>query len=89
MSRHVYISPAIALCLALLLASIVTACSGATPDGEILVQERCSRCHSLLIVQNAKKTEAEWRTTVEQMVSYGTRLSSSEQEAVIRYLIGK
>jgi cytochrome c5 len=57
-----------------------------TLDGQSLVQERCTRCHDLGRITQAKKTEEEWKATVERMVSKGANLDSAEQEAVIRYL---
>ena len=57
-----------------------------TLDGQSLVQERCTKCHDLGPITRAKKTEDEWKATVERMVSKGTILGSAEQEAVIRYL---
>lgn len=57
-----------------------------TFDGQSLVQERCTKCHDLGPITQAKKTEDEWKVTVERMVSKGAILGSAEQEAVIRYL---
>lgn len=55
-------------------------------DGEALVNERCVGCHDLARVESAKKTEAEWASTVQRMVGKGTRLTDEEQAAVIQYL---
>ena len=55
-------------------------------EGEALLQERCTECHDLGRVERAKRTEEEWRTTVERMVTKGTELNQTEQELVIRYL---
>lgn len=57
-----------------------------TLDGHSLVQERCTKCHNLGRITQAKKTEEEWKATVERMVGKGANLGSAEQEAVIRYL---
>jgi cytochrome c5 len=85
----------------LLLASLFVACGApqeATPvpaqeepapstlDGKTLVQERCTKCHGLGQVERAKKTEEEWKATVERMVAKGAQLSQAEQELVIQYL---
>jgi hypothetical protein len=37
-------------------------------------------------VERAKKTEEEWKATVERMVGKGAQLSQAEQELVIQYL---
>lgn len=55
-------------------------------DGQALVQERCTECHSLGRVERARKTEAGWKANVERMVKKGTQLSQKEQTAVIQYL---
>ena len=55
-------------------------------DGQALVQERCTECHSLGRVERAGKTEAGWKANVERMVKKGTQLSQKEQIAVIQYL---
>jgi len=61
----------------------------ATPvalDGKALLEERCTRCHDLGRVERARKTEEEWKATVERMVEKGAQLSQAEQELVIQYL---
>ena len=58
----------------------------ATLDGQSLVEERCTQCHGLGQVERSKKTEEEWKATVERMVGKGTQLDQTEQELVIKYL---
>lgn len=69
-------------------ASSSTATPAATSslDGATLVQERCSKCHPLARVENARHTAADWKLIVGMMVSRGANLNSSEQTAVINYL---
>ena len=55
-------------------------------DGKSLVEERCTRCHDLGGVERAKKTEEEWKATVERMVGKGAQLNEAERELVIKYL---
>jgi len=55
-------------------------------DGKFLLEERCTGCHDLGLVERARKTEEEWKATVERMVEKGTQLSQAEQELVIQYL---
>jgi cytochrome c5 len=57
-----------------------------TLDGKSLVEERCTKCHDLGRVKRAKKTEEEWKATVERMVGKGAQLNQAEQELVIKYL---
>jgi cytochrome c5 len=58
----------------------------ATLDGKSSLEERCTKCHDLERVERAKKTEEEWKATVERMVGKGAMLSQAEQELVIQYL---
>ena len=58
----------------------------ATLDGQSLLQERCTQCHGLGQVEPAKKTEEEWKATVERMVGKGAQLDEAEQELLIQYL---
>ena len=74
-----------------LIGSLVVACTqqqgdSASLDGEALTKERCSICHDLKRVQDAKKTQEEWKANVERMVGKGAKLNDAEQEAVIEYL---
>ncbi|HHS97468.1 MAG TPA: hypothetical protein ENK08_06155 [Chloroflexi bacterium] len=55
-------------------------------EGETLVQERCTVCHGLSRIQQASKTEDEWRRTVARMVGKGADLNEAEQAIVIQYL---
>jgi hypothetical protein len=55
-------------------------------DGEALLAERCTECHSLGRVQGAKKSEAEWQSTVQRMVGKGAGLTQEEQAAVVAFL---
>jgi cytochrome c5 len=87
--------------LTLVIASLVSVqCGGSPPatevpateeapamlDGQSLVEERCTQCHDLGRVEAAKKTEEEWKATVERMVGKGAQLDQTEQELVIKYL---
>ena len=74
---------------------VIAAQCGASPaatqapaavDGGALLKERCTVCHDLGRVESQKKTEAEWKATVERMVGKGAKLNPAEQEAVIKYL---
>ena len=58
----------------------------ATLDGQSLLQDRCTQCHGLGGVERAKKTEEEWKATVEHMVGKGAQLDEAEQELLIKYL---
>lgn len=55
-------------------------------DGKALVSERCTVCHDTGRIQAAKKTLAEWTSTVTRMKSNGAKLNEAEMAAVVAYL---
>jgi cytochrome c5 len=55
-------------------------------DGEALLQERCTECHSLSRTTSASKSREQWEQTVTRMVDYGAALSDEEQAGLIEYL---
>jgi hypothetical protein len=56
------------------------------PDVETLARQRCSECHPLSRVTDARKAREGWQQTVERMVDHGARLNEEEQQAVVDYL---
>jgi mono/diheme cytochrome c family protein len=87
------------LCIVLLLA-LLPACGPATTptpapstsepssqyDGQALLQERCTTCHSLSKVEDERQTPEEWKATVDEMVELGAVLTPEEASALIDYL---
>ena len=63
-----------------------TASSSSGTDGQSLMQERCSVCHSTSRITSAHKTAAEWTNTVQQMIAHGAQLNATEQQTLIDYL---
>lgn len=88
--------------LMLLLVAVSSACSGgaATPpspdtpspttaralDGPTLLQQVCTRCHSLARVEREQKTFDEWDATVQRMRGKGATLTDQEAQALAEYL---
>jgi len=84
----------------IVLAGVLAACAPAAPqaqptspagsapagDGAALVNSRCTACHNLDRVKQAKKTPAQWKETVTRMVGKGAKLNADEQAAVVDYL---
>ena len=80
----------------LIMILLVTACASGTPtttpapttilSGSGLVQERCTVCHPLTVVERSKRSAADWKLIVEMMVSRGAQLNSEEQTKVINFL---
>jgi predicted ester cyclase len=56
-------------------------------DGDALVSERCTVCHTRERIDNADKDEAGWTETVDRMIGYGAQLNEEERAAVIQYLV--
>ncbi len=56
-------------------------------DGDALVEERCTVCHSRERIDAADKDEAGWTATVDRMISNGAELNDEERAAVIAYLV--
>ena len=55
-------------------------------EGEALLEDRCTACHTLDRVMRSQKSREEWDTTVERMVSLGARLTDAEKEGLVDYL---
>jgi len=62
---------------------------GASPglDGNALVNERCTVCHSRERIDAQDKDEAGWTATVDRMIGNGAQLNAEERQAVIDYLV--
>ena len=57
-----------------------------TADGQTLMQQRCSVCHSLSRITSAQKTAAQWKATVDKMINNGAQLSPAEEQTLVNYL---
>ena len=55
-------------------------------DGASLLEARCTDCHSLDRVKQAKKTRDQWAKNVTRMVGKGAQLNADESGLVIQYL---
>jgi hypothetical protein len=60
--------------------------SSGSPDGQTLMQQRCSICHSVGRVTSQHETADQWRSTVNRMVANGAQLNSREEQTLIDYL---
>jgi hypothetical protein len=77
---------AISFCCALLLifsTSIIFAQQSAT---KAIVDEQCSKCHSLKRVYNANKNAAAWEKTIDAMIKKGATINPEEKDPVLKYL---
>lgn len=55
-------------------------------EGPVLMEERCTVCHTLDRVESAQKSREEWESTVTRMVEYGAQLTDAETTVLIDYL---
>ncbi len=60
--------------------------TGSSLDGQALMQQRCSVCHSLNRITSAHKTADQWKTTVDRMISHGAELTPQEEQVLVDYL---
>jgi hypothetical protein len=74
----------LAAVLAVAVASV--GCRTGAVSGDILLEERCTQCHTLAPVEVARKTRQEWEATVYRMIGKGTRLNDEEARQVIEFL---
>jgi len=58
-----------------------------TLDGEALVDERCTVCHTRDVIDAQDMDEEGWTQTVDRMITYGAELDSAERQAIIDYLV--
>jgi mono/diheme cytochrome c family protein len=59
---------------------------GSTADGQTLMQQRCTVCHSAGRITSAQKTATEWKQTVDKMINNGAKLSPPEEQTLVNYL---
>ena len=66
----------------------MTASAPALPvaEGPILMQDRCSECHSIALIESARGTAQDWQATVDRMVDFGAELSPPEEQVLVQYL---
>jgi len=97
MKRHSKAIPVIVVVFLIAVAAALAGCksNAASPaatsaptaaDGATLLQERCSVCHTTDRITQARKTSAEWDTTVTRMIGKGAQLSSEEKTVLVDYL---
>lgn len=61
--------------------------SGQDPPGRQALQAACSGCHDVDLIYQSKKTSAQWRETVAQMIARGAPVLAGERELIEEFLI--
>jgi mono/diheme cytochrome c family protein len=80
--------------LIVLISMLTVSCGSAapaepTPDlsvGKALVESRCTTCHGINNITNAKYTREVWTTTVDRMVLSGAVLNDQQKSDIVDYL---
>lgn len=60
--------------------------SSAISDGQSLLEERCTSCHSTRRITSSHFNDAQWTMVVDTMINKGAQLSHQEQQILINYL---
>jgi cytochrome c5 len=55
-------------------------------DGASLLEQRCSVCHPSARPKAAKKTPAEWESTVSRMIGKGAKINADEKKILVEHL---
>ena len=53
---------------------------------QLLLQDRCTKCHNLGRVSSSKKSAGEWTDTIDRMMSKGAVLSEDEKSDLIKFV---
>jgi cytochrome c5 len=74
------------LAVPLALAVAVFAQDSASPDAKLLLQDSCTSCHSLDVLQGKHWSKPHWQAVVDNMVQRGASLKTSDSAILIDYL---
>jgi cytochrome c5 len=55
--------------------------------GQALVEQKCTMCHPIDQVNNAKYDQAGWEALVARMVQNGLVVTPEERQAILDYLV--
>jgi cytochrome c5 len=55
-------------------------------EGKRLIEDRCTMCHGVDLITDAKLNREAWKSTLQKMVDYGTKMDAKEVEIVADYL---
>ena len=56
-------------------------------SGQSEVQAACGPCHATTIVTNARRSELEWASTVDAMITRGAPVADADYDVILDYLI--
>jgi len=92
-----YLIPVLMATFLLLTAILLAACGSSTQSssgstnntpltGQALLQERCTVCHNLNRITMMHGDTQQWKGLVDQMISRGAQLNSTEEQTLVDYL---
>ena len=55
--------------------------------GQTQVEAACGPCHASTVVKRARKTEAEWVSTVDAMITRGAPVADDNYDLIVDYLM--
>jgi len=55
-------------------------------SGQSEVQAACGPCHAITVVTSARKSEAEWASTVDAMITRGAPVADADYDVIVNYL---
>ena len=54
--------------------------------GQSEVQAACAPCHAITVVTSARKSEPEWASTVDAMITRGAPVADADYDVIVDYL---
>ena len=58
----------------------------ALPEGQLLLQTRCTQCHPLQEILEVKKTRTEWENALLKMESFNVKINDTEKKVLLDYI---
>ena len=55
--------------------------------GQAAVHAACAPCHAITVVTGARKSEAEWASTVDAMITRGAPVPDADYDVIVDYLV--
>jgi hypothetical protein len=55
--------------------------------GQAQVQAACAPCHEITVVTSAHKSESEWQSTVDAMITRGAPVTDDDYDVIVDYLL--
>lgn len=78
---------AIGLVALVALALLYTVSCSRRAQGRMLVEQKCSRCHPLVVIDRQRGlTRAQWVATVDNMIARGADVTPEERAKIVDYL---